>query len=427
MKNIFVIYLIIKLALGCFINLMKYLFNYLTYEQMIKLDLLYLGNQNIIFLKLFQWLFINNSNIYFNQNIIDFVNTFTNNAPYSNDDIDWITISELFNMIQNENGKLTIDSFVPINSGTISLVFKGQYNNNIVAIKILRKNIKNKLIENIEIFDKILSIISKLNLFNTYKIYELFNCNKNDFILQTDFTNELNNILNFKKTFAKNKIIFIPNAYENITNKLKNVILLDWIDGYTINQLDHDDKMMICPIYLRFILSSYIIKGFIHADLHQGNIIFIKNIYDDKIMWKIGLIDFGSIIVANVEQINFMSMFLACIFEQKFIQFTSYLNSNKNNIFESYSDDALINSFNLSTKLYNDGALFNFNNSTNIHTDVVKFIDIFNINNCYFKQQIYKLILTILPQIYIYKKICTNTNHKNIISDYNNKLFAKFA
>lgn len=427
MKIIFAFCLIVKLIIICLGNFIKYLFGYLNWDNMIKLNLLYLGNQNIIFLKLFQWLFINN-NIYFNQNIIDYINTFTNNAPYSNEDIDWEIISNLLNLTNSTKNTLKFDSFVPINSGTISLVFKGTFNDNIVAIKILRKNIKNKLINGIDLFEKILSLISNLSFFHTYKIYDLFNTNKNDIILQTNFVNEVNNIIKFKNTFAKNKILLIPLVYQDITYQLKNVIVMDWIDGYSINQIESNDKLLISPIYLRFIFSSYIIKGLIHSDLHQGNIIFTKTtgFDNEKISWKIGLIDFGSITQADTEQINFISVFLSCIFESKLIEFIDYLNLNKNYIFESYDNKNLSNSFDHLILLNQNNQLFNLNSNSNIHMDILTFIKIFYIGQCYFKSKFHKLILTIIPQIYIYKNLCMGTNHKEIINNFHNKLFSKF-
>ena len=68
---------------------------------------------------------------------------YTDNVPYHNNEIDY----EILNKLKTEHD-IIIENFQPINSGIVGIIFSGIYkkeNNSKVIIKILKKDITNKI------------------------------------------------------------------------------------------------------------------------------------------------------------------------------------------------------------------------------------------------------------------------------------------
>ena len=126
------------------ISYIKYLFNKKNSDNIIICCLQQIGNLNIIFIKIFQWIVFNKrikKNIV-SQKVSDFLTIYNNNVPYTNDDIDYKTLCESYIIAKNNNLNLEIDTLNPINSGSIALIFKAKLNNKPIIIKILKNNIK---------------------------------------------------------------------------------------------------------------------------------------------------------------------------------------------------------------------------------------------------------------------------------------------
>ena len=106
-----------------------------------------LASINILYVKMFQAFALNNSLIDDKTN--NKLLKFTDNAPWCSNDLDHTT---LFNL-EDDYNILFKDGLEPINSGMISLVFKGYKRtpeNEVVIIKIKRKNIEENLDDAIE-------------------------------------------------------------------------------------------------------------------------------------------------------------------------------------------------------------------------------------------------------------------------------------
>jgi predicted unusual protein kinase regulating ubiquinone biosynthesis (AarF/ABC1/UbiB family) len=200
-------------------------------------NLLYdLANTNIIFIKIFQWLSAEKK---FNNNFLCLLNKYCDNCPYNEDCIDKKTLLELIDYSKNNNIDLNIDSLIPYRSGSINLVFKGKLNKKEIIIKILRKDIIKKINESIIFFNninKIFYII--LYIFNLHNIIEdIIHKNKNILIDQANLKKEIENIKLFKNKYKKSNYLIIPNVYEDFSNKFDNLIVMDYIDGKTVDNI----------------------------------------------------------------------------------------------------------------------------------------------------------------------------------------------
>ena len=256
-----------------------------------------LSSINILYVKIFQAFALNN-------HFIDDVTNnkllqFTDNAPWTFNDYNLTQLNEISNKY---NIVIKFGYEIPINSGMISLVFKGYRNDDInhpVIIKMKRKNIEIKLNEAIDNLIFFMYLLSFIPLINKYQLSEVVNKNIEIIRHQTDFLEEVDN-MNLIKNNCKNlKYIIIPTANRSITEQYPDIIIMEYIHGIKINQIQKEDYEQFAKLVVKFGLVTTIIHGVTHGDLHSGNILFIKDKNDLKYTYKIGVIDFG--IIYNIE------------------------------------------------------------------------------------------------------------------------------
>ena len=265
---------------------------------------------NIIYVKLFQSLCLDNNIL--NENEKEYLLKYTDNVPYTNDEIDY----ELLDKLETDYD-IILENAEPINSGIVGLVFSGIHkkeNDAKVIIKILKKNITNKInnaLDELILASYILQFIPFLNNLNLYK---LILDNKESFINQVDFIKEANNIELFT---SKNKNLSeyrFPKVFKSITNENNNIIVMENIKGLTINEVKTMDKSIkdeFGKLYVKFGLVSLLYNNAIHNDLHSGNLFFYNNKNNLlKPKYQIGLIDFGICIFPSKENQNIYFTFL---------------------------------------------------------------------------------------------------------------------
>lgn len=260
-----------------------------------------LAKQNILYVKVFQAFALNNNII--TDKMCNKLLQFTDNAPWKKTDIN---MQSLLSLEKEHNVKI-LNDYNPINSGMISLVFKGiKYDANdpaicsTVIIKLKRENIETTLDDAIKKMLFCIKILSFIPIINNYQISEIVHNNIHLIQQQTNFYQEIINIKQMQKNSNKLKYIKIPNVYEDITTKLPNIILMEYIDGKTIQNIDKEDYDAYAKQVVKFVLVTLFMHGICHGDLHVGNILFIKDQNDEKYPYKIGILDFG--IVYKIEK-----------------------------------------------------------------------------------------------------------------------------
>jgi predicted unusual protein kinase regulating ubiquinone biosynthesis (AarF/ABC1/UbiB family) len=251
-----------------------------------------LASINILYVKIFQAIASNNNLI--NDKINNQLLKFTDNAPWTYSDINYHDIIEFTN---DYNLVLESGFEKPINSGMISLVFKA-YNkstNEHLIIKMKRNNIENKLNDAIQNLQTFMFLLSFFPLIQKYQIANVVNKNIDIIKHQTNFLEEVDNIIKIKNNCKNLKYVKIPNVYKEATEKYPNIILMECINGIKINEIKEEDYEGFAKQVIKFGFVTTIVHGVTHGDLHGGNILFIKDENDDKYKYKIGVIDFGII------------------------------------------------------------------------------------------------------------------------------------
>ena len=295
LKNIHHIIFLINTATIIAMELLLY-FIFRNYSLFISNITSRLASINILYVKVFQAIALNNSLIDDKTN--NKLLKFTDNAPWNYSDIrlaDLIEITDRYDIILNHGYE------IPINSGMISLVFKGykRESGKQVVIKMKRNNIEYKLnnaIENLQFFMYILSFIP---IFNKYQIAEVVNKNIDMIKHQTNFCEEVDNMIRFKNNCKNLKYVIIPNVYSEVTKEYPDFIMMEYINGIKINEINEADYKAFAKQVMKFGFVTTIIHGVTHGDLHGGNILFIKDKDDEKYKHKIGVLDFG--IVYDIE------------------------------------------------------------------------------------------------------------------------------
>jgi predicted unusual protein kinase regulating ubiquinone biosynthesis (AarF/ABC1/UbiB family) len=264
---------------------------------------------NILYVKVFQSLALNNSII--SEKMNNELLKFTDNAPFTKEDIDYDTLTDLcldYDIVFNNS----FDK--PINSGMISLVYLAKYNNHThdIIIKIKRKNIDKKLEQGIDNLLFFINLLKVIPFFNNYKISENIQNNIHVIKEQTNFDKEISNIKQMQKNCTNLDYIKIPYVYDNINNNFSNVIAMQYINGKKFNELDKEDYFGFAKQVIKFGVVTSVIHGFSHGDFHVGNILFIKEYHKNTNapIYKLGIIDFG--IMTEIRE-PFKSNMLNCL------------------------------------------------------------------------------------------------------------------
>jgi len=291
-----------------------------NYNAFIKNIAYRLSNKNILYIKIFQAISLNN-------HIIDDVMnnellSYTDSAPYDASDIDWFALNNVKQTFQlhtpstlsTEYNPKTSTRFVsstfssnmvddkPINSGMISIVYKMKNDaDEDIIIKIKRCNIEQKLdyaIQKLMFLIYVLSFIPRINTLNIPAIV-----NKNITLLkqQLNFEEEVQNTIDMKESCKNLKYVKIPKIYPEATKLFPNIIMMEYIHGAHISKIDATDYETYAKLIIKYGFVSLLITGLTHGDLHGGNIIFIKNdaYVTDLPIYQIGIIDFGIVLKIN--------------------------------------------------------------------------------------------------------------------------------
>lgn len=376
----------------------------------------------------------------------EYLITFTNNTPYNDNDIDYNLIKHL------ENNGVIFDSSIPLNSGISAIVYKGNFNNKEVAIKILKNNAELKLFHCIDTLEFIFKILSKVPIIKTYDFENILKFNKKLMLEQIDFSIEKNNMIKFKNNCKNYDYINIPNVYNliSINNEesnhkylrnlkySKNYIIMDFINGFNFTELIKLKNKNLNNIYgeniLRFALVGCLMTNSMHCDLHPGNFILnLKNIEDEHILSYdeiielnnnneltqdnlknkysiiVNILDFGLCIFVNEEMqsIHFEYLKLLLV-EKNSLQLAKFMvdKLNKNQNYSNY--DNIIKDL--------DNHLSNYIN----HELDLKFVynlnKIFSKHNLKFHDNIIQLQISLATSVLMTKNLIGETGLKNATS-----------
>jgi ubiquinone biosynthesis protein len=94
---------------------------------------------------------------------------------------------------------------------------------------------------------------------------------------QLDFRREAANSLRFRANFAAESYVVFPRVYENLSSE--RVLTMELVEGYRERDFAAVgiDPKKVAGLGMRVFCKMAFIDGFIHADLHPGNIRFLRD------------------------------------------------------------------------------------------------------------------------------------------------------
>jgi len=280
-----------------FIEFFNYIF-FQNYDNFMEGILIRLSHLNILYVKVFQALSFSKEMI--SEELNNKMIRYTDHVPWTCEDMN----PELLEQVKRKYKiKFKGGYDLPIRSGMISLIYKGVRNGKDVILKMKRKDIAIRLEDAV---DNLLFVIYLFSFIPNYDfdIPKIIRENTEMIVNQTDFIKEMKNTKLMRKNCERLKYVKIPEVYEEVTEEFKDVILMDFIDGERIDKIGLEEYESYAKQVVKFGLTTLLIHGVVHGDLHSGNIIFVKDDNDKKYPYKIGVIDFGIIMKIGNEYKN---------------------------------------------------------------------------------------------------------------------------
>ena len=262
-----------------------------------------LSKDNVFYIKIFQGIG-SNTNI-FNEKQSEYLKKFLDKVPYKISEL-YDELNEELNKVgeKNEELKIDLDTLEIINSGIIGIVYKAKMNDKTIVIKVIKNNIRNKIYDALNEYEKIIKVLKYFSLFKFYYIDDIFYSNKELLLKQLDFMFEVENMKIFYENNKHTDYIEIPYVYEEFTKNNNKIIVMDYLDGKKLNEIEEEDKDNYLEQLVKFSFKSILFNRTFHCDLHPGNIIFLDN------PKRLGIIDYG--IIGNItkkEQENIYNFF----------------------------------------------------------------------------------------------------------------------
>lgn len=253
-----------------------------------------LAKKNVLYVKLFQSVALNAK--WIDDDLHTELLKYTDRVFWEPSSIDWDVIFAL----ETEHNIQFSDGYTPINSGMISIVFKVTNKNTgeQLALKMKRKNIDVRLENSIKEFESIAYFASFIPMFNALQLGDIIKENINTIKEQTDFEKEIQNMNDIRANCANIHYIKIPRVCSAFF-KYPNIIMMEFIEGKTITEIDLEDREEFAKLVIKFAFVNLLIHGVMHADMHSGNLIFIKNAVTGTLKerrlpkYQLGVIDFG--------------------------------------------------------------------------------------------------------------------------------------
>ncbi len=203
--------------------------------------------------------------------------------------------------------KYTVDKKIH-KSGSVGQVYKGFYNNDSIAIKVLYRGLKESTQSDLDALETLSNFM--------YGFMDLENGIKEVSAKvkeELDYKNELKNTQKIYNLWKDDKVIVIPKTFEDICDS--DILVTQFIEGVSVTEFlktaTQEDKNWLGSNIIRFIFTNLYMWGIFYSDSHYGNIIITK----DR---RIAFIDFGCLHFVNeVMRVNLVRLHRAIIINDR--------------------------------------------------------------------------------------------------------------
>lgn len=190
-----------------------------------------------------------------------------------------------------------IQVFKVIGAGLISIVFEGQLESGErVVIKTKRKHIDQRIASSLATLYR---LITWINWFIPLpSLLDAYHDITENFKTQSNFVSEYNNHARYYEMFKGCDYVKVPQLYPSACTEDR--IVMEKLEGVSLYDLTPAQKEKCTSWLSKMIVQCFVHHGFVHADLHAGNIMFNDS--------YIGIIDFGFMVSMSKEEADNMTL-----------------------------------------------------------------------------------------------------------------------
>jgi len=302
-----------------------------------------MGRLNMFYIKALQALSTNTNLL--TQEQMDFLSVYTDNVPFDECEVNREFIQSLEDTASKNGYMIQIEkNSRPIKSGMISLIYSAKLNSLPVVVKVMRTGVRTRL-DNA--FSKVMFVIravSCLPYIRDLQLIDVFTENRTNMIAQTFFNLEKENIMRMANNCKHTDYINVPTVYPEFTDANDSIIVMSYLEGRKLEELHGDEKDEYCRLLAKFGMKCLLFNRFYHADLHPGNILFMK---DPSGKMQLGILDYGIMGEITKEEQKYFHKF-----------FTSLTKTGKNYAVA----DNILNGLVHPTSLVNELSTWDYNN-----------------------------------------------------------------
>ncbi len=252
--------------------------------------------------------------------------------------------------------QLQLDIYADVKSGSVAQVYKGTYQNQTVALKVVHPEIEYQLKNPMVFLNFYKFMVTNISFLNKYDTPFIFDNFFENLIKQADMRNEYSNMMYFYNEYKDNQYIIIPKPIASS----KNILIMEYVEGETMIEITDSiiEKHKIATLLNLFIKDNFFFKDYYHSDLHESNWKVKK--YND--FYQLIIYDYGYISKNDIQE-SFMLVtyyndtvniegLCACVYEhcinvslteKEFINsFHDYLNDFNIKFREPFCDEIII-------------------------------------------------------------------------------------
>ncbi len=163
----------------------------------------------------------------------------------------------------------------------------------IVAVKILRPNIKKIVVRDIATLKLIASLVRPFSKFTAKTLRDINSVLKESTKSELNLLKEAANALRLKENLQGLKGFYVPKIF--LKYSTPNILVSEWIDGVPFSSKrdicnTHFDKTIVAKNLVISYFTQVYSDGFFHADMHPGNLFLMES---GAHAGSIAVVDFG--------------------------------------------------------------------------------------------------------------------------------------